>query len=177
LTPLLSGSDGTQFTFSVIYQDSINSAPPSVRQVWIDLDGDEEMDTAVVPVSPFWKNLPPFTFLIPAMAAILFLFWVFCPKKKVAKTRILVPMLVVFAAVVLVGCPAAPPGYTTNEVYDMTWVNGDAEEHWDAGEDFAADVTINAPAGEYTFEFKFETSTGGPVTEGTAAGELFLTIE
>jgi hypothetical protein len=173
----VSGPAGTKFTFTVLYRDGIDNAPPSVNQVWIDLDGDGEMDTAGTPFVPFWKNLPPFSFFLLASAGLLFLFCIVFPGLKRAKLRILFPALILLTAVGLVGCPVPPPEYTTVEVYDMTWVDSVPGETWDTGEDFSADVTINAPPGVYTFRFNFETSVGALVTGGSAAVDLTLTIE
>lgn len=81
------------------------------------------------------------------------------------------------AAMGFVGCPAPPPENTIKEVYDMIWINSDETEDWFLGEDFSTEITIVAPAGDYTFKFYFKDSGGNPVFGRKASGELSLTIE
>jgi hypothetical protein len=173
-----SGASGTTFTFSVTYADEINNSAPNVSQVWIDLDGDSVMDTSKSPLVSF----PPTDFtgalllLIPASLLIVFL--ILRKRMRLVKQGVAfaVTALVAVAAITFTGCPA-PPANTTQEVYNMTWANSDETEDWFAGEDFSADVQIYASPGDYTFRFVFKDSTGTEVTNGSAAGDLTLTIE
>lgn len=175
------------FTFSVIYDD--NCAPrqkPLVSYLWVDLDGDGEVEEAktLVWIVPSNIRTPLLFTIVLAVFAVVICF--FRSRLGISRLRLVFVAVLAGATLALVSCPASPEDeppedekekYTVQEVYDLVWINSDELDDWDNGEDFAVEVEIDAPPGEYTFLFYFEDDAGRNGMEGDASGELMLTIE
>jgi len=157
-----SGDSGTTFVFSVIFRDFCPSSDaPLISRVWIDLDGDSVVDTAR---APFFLSPPGGTTLFLALltlTALSLLIWLF--RMRIKRARVLFVSIMAIAILIAGSCPGSDGNgeLTTEELYDMTWVNSDPTVEWGVGEDFAAVVKINAPAGDYNFRFIFQDDGGG----------------
>ncbi len=173
-----SGPSGTQFVFSVIYKDGCNTfAAPTLNQLWIDLDRDDVVDTARAPFlfKPPGGNMAFFTLLTLADLAML----VFIFRRRFKRASVLLVSIMAIAALIAGSCPGSGDGDepTTEELYDMTWINSNPAVNWFAGEDFAATVKIVAPAGDYTFSFLFKDDEGNDADAGAALGDHTVTIQ
>jgi hypothetical protein len=172
------GSSGTQFIFSVIYKDGCNTiTAPTQNQVWIDLDGDDVVDTAKAPFLFKFPGGKMEFFTLLTLAALAMMIWIF--RARIRRASLLLVSIMAVAVLIAGSCPGSSDGDepTTEELYDMTWINSNPTVDWSGGEDFAATVKIVAPAGNYTFSFLFVDDEGNDADAGTALGDQTLTIE
>lgn len=174
-----SGTSGTTFKFVVVYYDYGDNELPTNSQVWIDIDGDGEID---VPTEG--ARLPVILFggLGPAAGAgILLLLAGGIVMLFLSRTRKPAGLLVVATAALVLGGCFGSEAVELNEFFDMDYQGGAAF----SGALYTADVVIEAEAGDYDFRFVFTT---GPTTDtdipandiptwGPASGWSIVTID